>query len=222
MTGSERSILDRRTGRVLAWLHATRVSPELLPLYDVAIDRADLMHGHRILDFGCGDGALLAGIRSRFDDCVLRGIDRWPDLLAHAVTRAIPGCCLVLGGIDRVAEGGPHDRILATNVAYLLPGEERATFLRAALDSLSPGGRIVLADPDGGAEPAAVLDAVRDRDPVFAMMCLKAFADARAAGWTIRAAGNAVSAAIKDRGAVETDAVRVPGTAGVVAVVIRT
>jgi trans-aconitate methyltransferase len=222
MTEPERATREGRTLRVLAWLHATHVSPELGPLYDLAIDRACLREGLRVVDFGCGDGSLLSAVRSRFAGCTLRGIDRWPDLLAHAVAREIPCCKLAVGGSERLEEGGPYDRVLATSVAYLLGEDDRPVFLRTARDTLSPGGRIVLVDPDGAAEPAAVFDAVRDRDPIFAMMCLKAFADARAAGWTVRAARDTVSRAIGDRGRVEAENVKIPGTAGVIVVVVRT
>ncbi|MEW4448944.1 methionine biosynthesis protein MetW [Qipengyuania sp. JC766] len=67
---------------------------ELRP--DLAVIAAQVPRGSRVLDIGCGDGALMAALRSK--ECDVRGIEIDPDCVERCVAR---GLSVVQGDADR-------------------------------------------------------------------------------------------------------------------------
>lgn len=102
------------------------------PLVDMLAPR----HGERILDLGCGDGALTERIIARGADVV--GIDSSPDLLAAARQRGIR--VLEMDGQEMTFER-EFDGILTNAALHWMP--EAEAVLDGVARALVPGGRFV-------------------------------------------------------------------------------
>lgn len=72
---------------------------------DLAIIAANVSHGSRVLDVGCGDGALMAALRDE-RGCDARGLELDPVDVASAVGR---GLSVIQGDADRDLADYPDD-----------------------------------------------------------------------------------------------------------------
>lgn len=102
------------------------------PLVDILAPR----HGERILDLGCGDGALTERIIARGADVV--GIDSSPDLLEAARQRGIR--VLEMDGQDMTFER-EFDGVLTNAALHWMPDAEAV--IDGVARALVPGGRFV-------------------------------------------------------------------------------
>jgi SAM-dependent methyltransferase len=107
----------------------------------------------RVLDVGCGHGALISLLASDRPDRSVLGVD--PDPRKVAWARASVGR---LGNVD-VREGtaeallpaheAAFDAVVVADVLYLLPVEGWEPFSAAALRLLRPGGLLLLQEAEG-------------------------------------------------------------------------
>jgi 2-polyprenyl-3-methyl-5-hydroxy-6-metoxy-1,4-benzoquinol methylase len=106
-------------------------------------------HG-RILDYGCGHGALATWLALEAPAREITGIDTAADKIAsaQAAARAMVAKGLAPPVFARVASGqlpdGCWDAVLFVDVLYLMAPEEQESLLRRAARSLSPGGRVIV------------------------------------------------------------------------------
>lgn len=118
-------------------------------LLDDVVSTLDLAPGMRVLDAGCGTGALAERILARHPDVELTGIDMVPAMLARAQSRRTwPSSVRFIDGtIDDVLgrEGLLFDRIVSVNVLWTLPDPQRTLAAMAA--RLADTGRMVHATP---------------------------------------------------------------------------
>ncbi len=111
--------------------------------------------GTRLLDVGCGHGALVALLAMGFPDRQVTGIDpdeRKIDWARRSIGR-FPNVTLEALTVDTLAarRAPPFDSIFVADVLYLLPPDAWPPFLRACRSLLAPHGRLVLkeAEDDG-------------------------------------------------------------------------
>ena len=124
----------------------------LLPyqeLLDDVVAAMNLAPGMRILDAGCGTGALAERIVARYPDVELVGVDMAKAMLARArARRSWPALVrFVEGTIDDVLarETKPFDCIVSVNVLWTLPDPRRT--LRAMVARLGAHGSMVHTTP---------------------------------------------------------------------------
>ena len=102
--------------------------------------------GQRVLDVGCGPGAL-ARIMARHG-CQVVGVDANPAMVARAeeLAEALPAAEFRLGSVLALPFDGPEfDVITATNVIFLL--SDPLAGLREMARVCRPGGRVAMLNP---------------------------------------------------------------------------
>ena len=117
-------------------------------MIDEVVTALDLRPGMRVLDAGCGTGALEARLAARHPAVEVVAVDASPAMLARARRRSWSvRPCFVADDIDDflTREGGRFDRVVSVNLIWAL-SEPRRTIERMA-DRLREGGRMVHATP---------------------------------------------------------------------------
>jgi SAM-dependent methyltransferase len=118
-------------------------------MLDEVVAALDLSPGMRVLDAGCGTGALADRLAAACPDIELLAVDLSPGMLRRARARRIwPATFAFLeGNIDNVLANDTRgfDRIASVNVIWTLP-DPRQTFARMAA-GLRPHGRMVHTTP---------------------------------------------------------------------------
>jgi SAM-dependent methyltransferase len=118
-------------------------------MLDEVVQALELLPGMRVLDAGCGTGALADRVAARCPAVELVGIDLSPTMLRRArARRSWPsGFRFVEARIDDFlgADTGGFDRIASVNVIWTLP-DPRGTFSRMT-GALRPAGRMVHTTP---------------------------------------------------------------------------
>lgn len=104
-----------------------------------------LDRSQRLLEIGCNVGLLLSPLAAEVNEAV--GVDH-PSLVAKYRELGVPkNVTLVPGCWPDVEVDRGFDRILVCAVMQYLPGKEAALgFINACVDSLDPGGLLLLAD----------------------------------------------------------------------------
>ncbi|MFC7550081.1 class I SAM-dependent methyltransferase [Plantactinospora sp. GCM10030261] len=133
-------------------------------LDDFAANLASLTTAKRILEIGCGDGALAQRICAAFPDAEYLGIDIAPDPgrlfqgdRAHATFRSLPSS-------DLIAEGpAPFDLVVICDVLHHVPEPQRIPILRDADQLTAMDGLIAIKDWERGAGVAHVMAYTADR-----------------------------------------------------------
>lgn len=107
-----------------------------------------LVDGMRVVDVGCGPGALSARLAEAFPSCELLGVDPDPDLL-EAARRRVPSASFLAGTAESLPlPDDSVDMAVARLVLQHLPDPVAAA--REVRRVLVPGGRFVVIDVDGG------------------------------------------------------------------------
>jgi cyclopropane fatty-acyl-phospholipid synthase-like methyltransferase len=139
----------------------------LLPLYDPLtrllgfartrqdlLLQAELRPRHRVLDIGCGTGALAVLAKRRFPDVDVVGLDPDPRALERARRKARRAAVHVrfdCGFADALDyPDASFDRVLSSFMFHHLPRAEKEATLRAVRRVLKPGGSLHLLDFVGG------------------------------------------------------------------------
>jgi ubiquinone/menaquinone biosynthesis C-methylase UbiE len=107
--------------------------------------RLSLRPTDRLLDVGCGTGALLHRLSGQHRAAQLAGVDPVPEMLAVARRRLPPEVVLREGWAERLPfEDDQFDVVLSCNVFHYV--RQPAAALREMSRVLSPGGRLVITD----------------------------------------------------------------------------
>ena len=130
-----------------------RSSPELLERRTLERDHwrlAELLRpGMRVLDVGCGSGAITAGIaRAVQPGGEVLGLDRDPSLIERALARnaGAPGLEFRTGGVLDLAERDVYDVVTAARTLQWIPDADAAIARMVA--AVRPGGLVVALDYD--------------------------------------------------------------------------
>jgi SAM-dependent methyltransferase len=109
-------------------------------------DFADPRAGQRVLDVGCGPGALVRLLARR--GCQVVGVDADPAMVARAeeLAAGLPGAEFRQGSLLALPFAADEfDLVTATNVIFLLP--EPLAGLREMQRVCRPGGRVAMLNP---------------------------------------------------------------------------
>ena len=98
------------------------------------LDLLDPQPGERILDLGCGDGALAERIVAR--GASVLGIDASPDMIAAALARGLDA---QLGDGQQLAFDGEFDAVFTNAALHWMP--DGAAVIAGVFRALRPGGR---------------------------------------------------------------------------------
>lgn len=97
--------------------------PRLRPGLDL-LARVPLEDAGRVVDLGCGSGALFPALRNRFPGAELVGVDSSPEMLAQA-SRADPGAVLVEADAATWRPDRPVDVIFSNALLHWVPDHAR-------------------------------------------------------------------------------------------------
>jgi ubiquinone/menaquinone biosynthesis C-methylase UbiE len=107
--------------------------------------RLRLKPSDRLLDVGCGTGALLSRLSSSHPAAQLFGVDPVPEMLAVARRGAPPAVRLAAGWAERLPfESGRFDVVVSCNVFHYI--QEPTAALIEMNRVLRPGGQLVITD----------------------------------------------------------------------------
>lgn len=107
--------------------------------------RLRLKPADRLLDVGCGTGALLGHLSASHPTARLFGVDPVPEMLAMARRRLPPAIRLAAGWAERLPfESGRFDVVVSCNVFHYI--RQPMTALREMNRVLRPGGQLVMTD----------------------------------------------------------------------------
>ncbi|RBY84210.1 methyltransferase domain-containing protein [Blastococcus sp. TF02A-26] len=105
-----------------------------------------------VVDLGCGEGALTAGLAQRWPRARVTGIDSSAEMLAAAAVHAVPGRVdFVAGDVREWRPAGPVDVLVTNAVLHWVPGHEE--LLGRWAQQLAPGGWLALQVPGNHAAP---------------------------------------------------------------------
>lgn len=127
---------------------------------DILLKYVTIMNGDRVLDVGCGDGKITAGIAANIPAGTVKGIDISPSMIKFAQTTyengEHPNLSFELGDAQNIGGYGSVDVIVAfTSLQWL---ENHEAFLDGAGHILQPHGILAVTMPMG--LPSALKQAV--------------------------------------------------------------
>jgi SAM-dependent methyltransferase len=120
-------------------------------MLDEVVAALDLRPGMRVLDAGCGTGALEARLVQRHPDVEVVSVDASPAMLARARQRSWSvSSRFVAGDIDDflTKEKGQFDRVVSVNLIWALADPRRT--IEHMANCLAQGGRMVHTTPRWG------------------------------------------------------------------------
>lgn len=106
----------------------------------------------RVIDLGCGAGALTPALRARFPDARLVGVDNDPAMLARAREAHGDAADWVEADIADWAPDGPVDMIFSNAALHWLP--KHAALFPRLLQWFAPGGILAVQMPRNFSEPS--------------------------------------------------------------------
>lgn len=109
------------------------------------LERLSLQPSDRVLDVGCGTGALLERLAKRHSAARLAGVDPVPEMLANARRKVPPEVELREGWAERLPfESEQFDVVVSCNVFHYIREPDAA--LREMGRVLASGGRLIITD----------------------------------------------------------------------------
>lgn len=109
-------------------------------MLDLTCRRAGLQDGHRVLDLGCGWGALTAWIAARYPRCRVLAVSNSATQRADIEARRLPNVEVVTCDVNRFEPPGRFDRVISVEMFEHLANHER--LLATLAGALAPGGRL--------------------------------------------------------------------------------
>lgn len=140
----DRAAIRRRFDRE-AERYDARWSAYVRRSVEQTLTRLELVGSERILDVGCGTGALFEAIRERHPDARLTGLDVSEGMLAAARRKLGNRVSFAAGEADRLPFRD-HSFDLVVSTSTLHYWRRPADCLREAYRVLEPSGRIVVTD----------------------------------------------------------------------------
>jgi ubiquinone/menaquinone biosynthesis C-methylase UbiE len=146
-------VTDRDVGRFGRWASTYDehwLQPRFFePVQEATLDRAALLapNPRRVLDVGCGTGALMRKTAKRFPRADLSGVDPAPGMVEAAgkAWRGARPARFVLAAAEHLPfEGGEFDLVTSTLSFHHWQGQQAG--LNEIGRVLAPGGSVVLAD----------------------------------------------------------------------------
>jgi trans-aconitate 2-methyltransferase len=116
------------------------------------LGRVDLAGARRVVDLGCGDGALTATLRERWPAARVEGIDSSPEMIEAARRHEVPGELeFRVGTIDGWAPVEPVDVLVSNAALQWVPGH--LALLDRLAAALAPGGNFAFQVPGNFGAP---------------------------------------------------------------------
>lgn len=164
-----RESLDRRPPQAptAAWDPAvyTRFSGERSRPFVDLLGRVRAQSPREVVDMGCGEGTMTAGLADRWPGAHVTGVDSSPEMLAKAVP--VPGRLdFATGDVQEWQPPGRVDVVVSNAVLHWLPGHE--TLLDRWARWLTPGGWLAVQVPGNFRAPTHALLADLCRSPRWA------------------------------------------------------
>jgi SAM-dependent methyltransferase len=160
------------------------------PLATQTADLADVRAGQRVLDVGCGPGALTAELVARLGPDQVAAVEPSEQFVA-AVRERLPGVAVTRAAAEELPFGdGEFDAALAQLVVHFM--KDPAAGLREMRRVTKPGGTVAACvwDHGGGRGPLSVYwQAVKELDPAAEDESERAGSRAGHLGELLRAAG---------------------------------
>lgn len=125
-----------------------------------------LPDGGRVLDLGCGTGALTASLADLAPGAAVTGVDSSPAMLERCAAHAGPRVTFRAGDIGTFDEPDAYDLVLS-NAALHWVDDHEATLARWAR-ALRSGGRLAVQLPANWDHPSHTVAAAVAADPYFA------------------------------------------------------
>jgi trans-aconitate 2-methyltransferase len=123
------------------------------------------LHHPRVVDLGCGDGALTADLHRRLQAVETVGVDSSPAMLERAVPRAGAGLRFERGDAGSYV-GGPFDLVFSNAALHWVP--DHAALLPRLAALLAPGGQLAVQVPVNDQHPSHQEAAATAEEPPFA------------------------------------------------------
>jgi trans-aconitate 2-methyltransferase len=147
-------------GAAVAWDVAayTRFSDERSRPFLDLVARVRVPSPRTVVDMGCGEGTMTAGLADRWPAARVTGVDSSAEMLAAA--RPVPGHLeFVQGDVREWQPGAPVDVVISNAVLHWVPGHEDLIVRWAGW--LTPGGVLAVQVPGNWRAPShALLDAL--------------------------------------------------------------
>jgi trans-aconitate 2-methyltransferase len=130
------------------------------PFFEL-VGRVGAERPRRVVDLGCGDGALTATLAARWPDAVVEGVDRSPEMIAGAEPRSVPGRLrFALGDVRDWRPEAPVDVVVSNATLQWVP--EHAVLIERWAEALPDGGWLAFQVPGNDRAPShAILDELR-------------------------------------------------------------
>jgi trans-aconitate 2-methyltransferase len=125
------------------------------------VGRVGAEQAGRVVDLGCGDGALTATLAARWPGALVEGVDRSPEMIARSEPRTIPGRLrFACGDVRDWRPDAPVDVLVSNATLQWVP--EHARLLDSWVDALAAGGWLAFQVPGNDRAPShAILDELR-------------------------------------------------------------
>ena len=120
------------------------------------LTRVDAPYPQVVVDLGCGDGSVTAGLAERWPGASVTGIDSSPAMLAAAAAHAVPGRLdFVAGDLRTWRPDAPVDVLVSNAALHWAPGH--GPLVSRWASELAPGGWLALQVPGNQAAPTHAL-----------------------------------------------------------------
>jgi demethylmenaquinone methyltransferase/2-methoxy-6-polyprenyl-1,4-benzoquinol methylase len=165
-----------------------------------SLDALELRPGMRVLELGCGTGAMTRRLLQR--GCEVVAVERSPAMLLRARRRASQAA-LIEGDFLADRLDARFDRVLLSFVLHELDREHRLATLGRAARALRPGGKV------------GIVDFARPRNPILRAL-LTSYLRLAEPGTAVDWLGAELAGELRDAGlAIDTGRPLAAGTAGV-------